>query len=213
MNIIRKERRVGTINEVLKKFSRETREERELTFDVGKLPRDILSKLLVVCGKVGNENIEQYRAKANEMNADFIAETGSSWVLTRKTLQEQFDPNQHLGVLLIGSNKELTGTQLSYQGAYAFTDYFIQDLNNDGIPRIPVGRVFGPPETILYHMDPFIIDSDIAIVFDSQPGRSTRHVEGLAQLGFDVEVLKQYSDDEKKLLSMSGTMGDRGIRE
>lgn len=52
-------------------------------------------------------------------------------------------------------------------------------------------------------MDPKIIDSDIAIVFDSQPGRSNRHVEGLAALGFDVEVLGRYTDEEQKLMSVS----------
>ncbi|MHA1928753.1 MAG: hypothetical protein ACTSV2_09275 [Candidatus Thorarchaeota archaeon] len=203
MNIIRKGTRTGTINEVRKKFTEEKRKDRDLTFDIGKLPRDILSKMLVVCGKVGKENIEKYQMKANEIDAEFIVETGSSWILTRQTLQERFDPKQHLGVLMIGSNKELPGTQLKYQGAYAFTDYFIQDLHNDGIPNIPVGRIFGEPETVLYHMDPFIIDSDIAIVFDSQPGRSSRHVEGLAKLGFDVEVLTKYTDEERKLLAMS----------
>jgi hypothetical protein len=52
-------------------------------------------------------------------------------------------------------------------------------------------------------MDPMIIDSDIAIVFDSQPGRSSRHVEGLASLGLDVEVLKKFTPEEAKLLSVA----------
>jgi len=202
MNVVRKGGRIGTINEVRKKF-RKKKVERDLSFDVGKLPRDILDKMLVICGKVGKDNIEKYQAKANELGADFAVETGSSWVLTRKTIRENYDHAHHKGVLLIGSNKELPGTQLDYKGAYAFTDYFIQDFHNDGIPDTPVGRIFGPSETVLYHMDPFIIDSDIAVVFDSQPGRSTRHVEGLAQLGFDVEVLTKFSEEDSKLLAMS----------
>jgi len=159
--------------------------------------------MLVVCGKVGKSNIAKYEQKAKELNCDFIEEKGRSWVLTHKTIRDNYDPDNHLGVLLIGNNKELPATQISYQDDYAFTDWFIQDLDGDMIPDFPVGRIFGSPATVLYHMDPKIIDSDIAIVFDSQPGRSSRHVEGLAALGFDVEVLGKYTDDERKLLSVS----------
>ncbi len=199
MNIIRKS---GSVNEIKRKFVRKERSDEDLTFDVGRMPRDVLSKMLIICGKVGKDNITKYEQKAKELNCDFIQEKGRSWVLTHKTIRDNYDPDNHLGVLLIGSNKELPATQISYQDDYAFTDWFIQDLDNDMIPDFPVGRIFGSPETVLYHMDPKIIDSDIAIVFDSQPGRSSRHVEGLAALGFDVEVLGKYTDDERKLLSV-----------
>jgi len=202
MNIIRKSG-TGSINEIKKRFTRKERSEADLTFDIGRMPRDTLSKMLVICGKVGKENIAQYELKAKELNCDFIAEKGRSWVLTQKTIRDNYDPDNHLGVLLIGDNKELPATQITYQSDYAFTDWFIQDLDGDLIPDFPVGRIFGSPETVLYHMDPRIIDSDIAIVFDSQPGRSSRHVEGLAALGFDVEVLGKFSNDDRKLLSVS----------
>ena len=201
MNIIRKSGS-GTINEIRKKFVRKERNDKDLVFDVGRMPRDILSKMLVICGKVGKDNIATYEQKAKELNCDFIQEKGRSWVLTHKTIRENYDPDHHMGVLLVGNNKELPATQISYQNDYGFTDWFIQDLDGDSIPDFPVGRVFGAPETVLYHMDPIIIDSDIAIVFDSQPGRSSRHVEGLVSLGFDVEVLVKYSDDDRKLLSV-----------
>ena len=201
MNIIRKSG-FGSINEIKRKFLRKERCEEDLVFDVGHMPRDVLSKMLIICGKVGKDNIAKYEQKAKELNCDFIQEKGRSWVLTHKTIRDNYDPDNHLGVLLIGSNKELPATQISYQDDYAFTDWFIQDLDGDSIPDFPVGRIFGSPETVLYHMDPKIIDSDIAIVFDSQPGRSSRHVEGLASLGFDVEVIEKYTDDERKLLSV-----------
>ncbi|TFG32283.1 hypothetical protein EU528_03865 [Candidatus Thorarchaeota archaeon] len=201
MNIIRKSGS-GTINEIKGKFARKERSEEDLTFDVGHMPRDILSKMLVVCGKVGKDNLAKYEKKAKELDCDFMEEKGRSWVLTQKTIRDNYDKDQHLGVLLIGSNKELPATQISYQNAYAFTDWFIQDLDGDSIPDFPIGRIFGSPETVLFHMDPQVIDSDIAVVFDSQPGRSNRHVEGLAALGFDVEVLGKYSDEEQKLLSV-----------
>ncbi len=199
MNIIRKS---GSINEIKRKFVRKERSKEDLVFDVGRMPRDVLSKMLIICGKVGKDNIAKYEQKAKELNCDFIQEKGRSWVLTHKTIRDNYDSDNHLGVLLIGSNKELPATQISYQDDYAFTDWFIQDLDNDMIPDFPVGRIFGSPETVLYHMDPKIIDSDIAIVFDSQPGRSSRYVEGLAALGFDVEVIRKYTDDERKLLSV-----------
>jgi hypothetical protein len=165
--------------------------------------RDVLKRLLVVSGRVGDDKLAQYETKAKELECDFVAEKGRSWVLTQKTLRDNYDPSFHRGALLIGTNKELPATQISYQNDYAFTDWFMQDLDGDSIPDFPIGRIFGPPETVLYHMDPFIIDSDIAVIFDSQPERSDRHVKGLAALGFDVEVLNRFTEDETKLLSVS----------
>ena len=201
MNIIRKGG-FGTINEIKKKFRRERTDE-ELAFDVGKMNRALIKQMLVVCGRVGDEKVAKYEAKAKELGSDFILEKDRSWVLTQKTIQKNYDPTYHKGALLIGNNKELPATQISYDSSYAFTDWFIQDLDGDGIPDFPVGRIFGPPETVLYHMDPYIVDSDIAIVFDSQPNRSDRHVQALSKLGFDVEVLNRYTADEAKLLSVS----------
>jgi hypothetical protein len=195
-------RRPGIINEIRRIGKREKKDD-ELSFEVGRTSRETLSKLLVVCGKVGDDNTDVYRAKAQEIGADFVVEPGRSWVLTYKTVRDCFEEGKHAGVLLIGTNKELPATQIEYQGSYGFTDWFIQDVDGDDAPDTPVGRVFGPPETILYHMDPLIIDSNIAVVFDSQPGRSTRHVEGLKQLGFDVDVLRQFTEKDLKLLSVS----------
>jgi hypothetical protein len=182
MNVIRKTG-IGTINQISKKFSKRDRDDSELVFDVGKMPRDVLSKMLVICGKVGSSDIELYERKARDLECDFVAEKGRSWVLTQKTIRENYDADYHRGVLLIGDNKQLPATQIAYQQAYAFTDWFIQDLDGDSIPDFPVGRIFGTPQTILYHMDPSIIDSNIAVVFDSEPGRSSRNIEGLANLG------------------------------
>jgi hypothetical protein len=204
MNIIAKgqPRESGSINQIYK-WLKKKRTEEELTFDVGKTRRDTLEKMLIICGKVGTSAIEQYSSKAKEFGADFVVEDGSSWAFTQKTIQRSYEQNKHMGILLIGDNKQLPATQMSYQGAFAWTDFFFQDADADGIPDAPVGRVYGPPETVLYHMDPFIIDSNIAVVFDSQPGRSSRHVESLAALGFDVEVLKKYSKEDTKLLEVS----------
>jgi hypothetical protein len=202
MNIIRKSG-FGTVNEISKKFVKKERDERDLIFEVGKISRDLLSKMLVICGKVGSEEINQYQKKATELECDFIHEKGRSWILTQKTIRDNYDANYHRGVLLIGNNKQLPATPIAYQQAFAFTDWFIQDLDGDSIPDFPVGRIFGPSHTVLYHMDPMIIDSNIAIVFDSEPGRSARHIEGLQSLGFDVEVLNKYTQRSNKLLSVS----------
>ncbi|MHA2425848.1 MAG: hypothetical protein ACXAEF_13740, partial [Candidatus Thorarchaeota archaeon] len=172
-------------------------------FAIGRTQRNVLDKLLVVCGRVGDENIVAYKKKAEEMGADFIEEKRKSWVFTHRTIKEHLDPNFHRGILLIGTNKEIPGIQVSYRGSYAYTDWFFQDADGDNIPDIPVGRIYGPQKTVLYHMDPNIIDSNIAVIFDSQPGRSTRHVEGLNQLGFSVQVLQQYSERHAKLLGAS----------
>jgi hypothetical protein len=201
MNIISKSG-LGSINEIRKRF-RKRRSDDDLVFEVGRINRDLIKHLLVVCGRVGEVNIPQYADKAREIGADFIVEKGRSWILTQKTIRENYDPSYHKGVILIGTNKELPATQISYEGTYGFTDWFIQDLDNDGKPDFPFGRIFGPPKTVLYHMDPCIVDSNIAIVFDSQPGRSDKHVKALVELGFDVEVLHRYTEEEEKLLSVS----------
>jgi hypothetical protein len=202
MNIIRKSG-FGTVNEISKKFMKKERDENELVFEVGKISRDLLSKMLVICGKVGSDDIEIYQKKALELECDFIQEKGRSWILTQKTIRENYDADFHRGVLLIGDNKQLPATPIAYQQEFAFTDWFIQDLDGDSIPDFPVGRIFGSSQTVLYHMDPMIIDSNIAIVFDSEPGRSARHIEGLASLGFDVEVLRKFTEKSTKLLSVS----------
>ncbi|MFW9889286.1 MAG: hypothetical protein ACFFER_13955 [Candidatus Thorarchaeota archaeon] len=201
INEPRRRHRPGIINEV-RQIGGKKRKDEDLVFEVGRTPRNTLSKLLIVCGKVGDDNADAYRAKAREIGADFVIEPGRSWVLTDKTVKDCFEEGKHAGVLLIGTNKELPATQIEYQGSYGFTDWFIQDVDGDEIPDTPVGRIFGPSETVLYHLDPMIIDSTIAIVFDSQPGRSTRHVEGLKRLGFDVDVLRKFSEKDKKLLSV-----------
>ncbi len=172
-------------------------------FRLGRIPRNVLNKLLVVCGKVGADNMAMYKAKAKEIGADFVVEERRSWVFIHRSIKEHYDSNQHKGILLIGTNKELPGTQISYQGSYAYTDWYLQDIDGDLIPDVPVGRIFGPSSTVLYHMDPNIIDSNLAVVFDSQPGRSNRHVDGLKQLGFEVQILRRYKAKYANLLGKS----------
>jgi hypothetical protein len=172
-------------------------------FPIGRTRRDLLERLFIVCGRVGSENARSYETKAKTMNADFILEERNSWVFTLRTIQHNYNPDYHRGVLLIGSNKQLPGTQINYQNSYGYSDWFVQDADGDGIPDAPVGRVFGEPATVLYHMDPNVIDSNIAVVFDSQPGRSNRHVDALKELGFDVEVLSRYTPTHAGLLGAS----------
>ncbi|MFW9849868.1 MAG: C25 family cysteine peptidase [Candidatus Thorarchaeota archaeon] len=172
-------------------------------FPVGRTQRSILEHLLIICGRVGDENIAAYETKANEIGADFVLEKKKSWVFTHRTIKEHYDSGQHRGILLIGTNKELPGIQVSYQGSYAYTDWYFQDADDDNIPDVPVGRIYGPQETVLYHMDPNIIDSNIAVVFDSQPDRSDRHVDGLKKLGFSVQVLQQYNKMYAEILGAS----------
>ncbi|MFW9966551.1 MAG: hypothetical protein ACFFEA_05300 [Candidatus Thorarchaeota archaeon] len=202
INQPRRHRHPRIINEI-RRIGKRKKSDDELSFEVGRIPRETLSKMLIVCGKVGRDNEAKYKAKAKEIGADFVIEPGRSWVLTHKTVQNCFEQGRHEGVLLIGTNKELPATQIEYQRTYGFTDWFIQDVDGDDIPDTPVGRIYGPPETILYHMDPMIIDSNIAVVFDSQPGRSTRHVEALRLLGFEVDVLRLFTEKDLKLMSVS----------
>lgn len=202
MNFGRNPLFAGTINE-LRRSLKQRRKDTEHSFRLARSSRNSLSKLLVVCGKVGEEHASLYKEKAKEIGADFVEETGRSWILAHQTIKENYEAGRHEGVLLIGTNKQLPATQISYGGSYGYTDWFVQDTDDDGVPDAPVGRVFGTPEAILYHMDPMIIDSNIAVIFDSQPGRSMRHVEALRRLGFQVEILSKFHMKEAKLLSVS----------
>ena len=179
------------------------RPDSELVFKTSKIPRGRLERMLVVCGRVGSEDRQAYEAKARELGCRFVTEERGSWVFTLRSIQENYDPDYHLGVLLIGDNKQLPSTRISYQNSYAFTDWFLQDLDGDAIPDFPIGRIYGPQSTVLYHMDPSIIDSNLAVIFDSQPNRSDRHVTALKDLGFAVEVLRKYGSRHRKLLSVS----------
>ena len=65
LNIIRKGG-LGTINEIKKRL-RKKRAGDDLTFNVGKMNRDLLKRMLVVCGRVGDETAAQYESKAKEI--------------------------------------------------------------------------------------------------------------------------------------------------
>jgi hypothetical protein len=194
---------VVTLGQLNRKLRLHPKSRKELSFDLSRMPRSDLEKLLVVSGKVGTEDVAAFRTKCTEIGCDFVTDLRGSWVFTHETILENYDKRRHKGVLLIGDNKAMPGTRVSYQGAYGFTDWFLQDLDGDGIPDIPVGRIFGPRETVLYHLDPYIVDSDIAVVFDSQPGRSDRHAEGLRRLGFDVKILSHFRNQFAQLLAFS----------
>jgi hypothetical protein len=194
---------VVTLGQLNRKLRIRPKLPKQLSFEISRMPRSDLEKLLVVSGKVGHGNVEAFEHKCREIGCDFVADLRGSWVFTHKTIMENYDKRLHKGVLLIGDNKAMPGTRISYHGAYAFTDWFLQDLDGDGIPDVPVGRIFGPRETVLYHLDPYIVDSNIAVVFDSQPGRSDRHAEGLRRLGFNVQILSHFRKEFAQLLAYS----------
>ncbi|RDE11424.1 MAG: hypothetical protein C4K47_09870 [Candidatus Thorarchaeota archaeon] len=202
MNVIYKGKRVGTINEIRKLLSTK-RPDLSRTYELGRTPREVISKLMIVCGRVGNESLGLYRAKAGELESDFIAVDSNSWTDLLASIKRAFDPGRHTAILLIGSRDELPSTPMRFGGNQSFTDWFLQDVDGDGVPDVPVGRIFGLPQTVLYHMDPLIIDSNIAVIFDSQPGRSNRHVQALVKLGFDVQVLEKFAPGDVRLMSLT----------
>ena len=57
MNIIRKGN-IGSINEIRKRFRKE-RSEEDLQFDVGRMNRDVLKRMLVVAGRVGDDKLAE----------------------------------------------------------------------------------------------------------------------------------------------------------
>jgi hypothetical protein len=62
MNVIRKSD-TGAINGI-RKASVGKMTGRDLSFEVGRTSREVLRKLLIVCGKVGKENTALYKNKA-----------------------------------------------------------------------------------------------------------------------------------------------------
>ncbi|MCF2136457.1 MAG: C25 family cysteine peptidase [Candidatus Thorarchaeota archaeon] len=203
MNVIIKQRRSGSVNEIKKRFDRAKREKRDLDFQTGRIPRDVLSKLLIVCGQVSPDDVAAYRKKASEIKADFVFCKSRSWKETRSVIREHYEFGKHKGVLLIGDGNQLPSRQLTFKEEHGYTDWFLQDMNDDLQPDVPIGRVYGSREVVLYHLDPPIIDSNIAVIFDTEPDRSSRHVVALHKLGFDVEVLEKYHPEDTNLLASS----------
>jgi len=175
----------------------------EMKYDVCMIPRKDLARLLIICGKVGLEGKKVFERKADEIAADFVHIQPSSWQETRETIRNVYDEKEHSAVLLIGNNRELPGTKIQHREIQGFTDYFIQDLEDNQIPGVPMGRVFGDPEVVLYHMDPCIIDSNIAVLFDNIPHRSRLHVDSLSRLGFNVEIFKRFKPRYSRILEVS----------
>ncbi|MHA1248285.1 MAG: hypothetical protein ACTSPE_13235 [Candidatus Thorarchaeota archaeon] len=203
MNLIQKGRSQGTINLIKKRF-REARDKRQpLEFPTHKIPRELLQQLLVVCGKVDRHDAEIYREKVEEIGAEFVEVRAKNWTEVRDHIRLSFREGQHAAILLIGTSEQLPSHPLKYQDSTAYTDWFFQDVDGDLVPEVPVGRVFGSPETVLGHLDPDIIDSDIAVIFDSEPGRSDRHLVALTKLGFHVEVLERFEPEDADLLAAS----------
>ena len=62
MNVIQKSG-TGAIDRI-RKTSADKMTDRDLSFEVGRTSREVLRKLLVVCGKVGKENTALYKNKA-----------------------------------------------------------------------------------------------------------------------------------------------------
>lgn len=193
---------MGSVNEI-GKMLRSKRTDPSWAYELRRVPRDVIGKLLVVCGKVGKENADRYRAKAKELKSDFVIGSPNTWTELLHVIRKRYDPSRHAAILLVGSHDELPSTQLRFGETQSFTDWFFQDVDDDGVPDVPVGRVYGSPETVLYHMDPFVIDSNIAVIFDSQPGRSDRHVKALLKLGFDIQVLERFDPEDMRLMSLT----------
>ncbi len=203
MNVIIKRERTGSVNQIKKRFAQAKRKRRKLDFDTTQIPRELFQGLLVICGDVPSQDVTAFRKKASALHSDFVHITPELRRDVQTAIREQFDSDKHKAVLLIGNLEQLPPYYLYYKGEPGFTDYFYQDITGDHKPDVPVGRIFGTRNVVLHHMDPPIIDSDIAIIFDTEPNRSSRHVVALHKLGFDVEILRKYHPDDAELLASS----------
>ncbi len=203
MNLIIKRERTGSVNTIKKMFQQAKRRRRKIDLVTHSLDRGLLSKLLIICGSVPKPDMKVFKNAAKKIEADFVIADASSWRETGDIIRKAYDPGQHRAVLLIGTNSQLPAHPLKYKGDHAVTDWFFQDIDGDLRPDVPIGRVFGSQETVLKHIDPPIIDSDIAIIFDAEPNRTSRHVIALHKLGFDVEILKRFHPEDADLLAAS----------
>jgi hypothetical protein len=203
MNIIRKETSTTSSFKDWNYIRDRSRILANLRHEISMIPRRDLARLLIICGKVELEKRRIFEKKASEISADFVHIKPTSWQETRETIRNEYDKKKHSAVLLIGNNRELPGTKVQHRQIQGFTDYFIQDLEDNQIPEVVMGRVFGDTETVLYHMDPCIIDSNIAVLFDNMPHRSQLHVDSLNRLGFSVEIFKKFKPRYSRILEVS----------
>ncbi len=172
-------------------------------FPLSKIPHELTRRFLIACGTVPSEQLETYAAAAKSIEADFVRIRAGTWHDTLKQLRNAYDPSLHRAILLIGHGGQVPSKIVRYDGTPAYSDWFLQDIDGDGTPDVPIGRVFGDTETVLSHLDPNMIDSDIAVIFDSTPWRSDRHVVALRKLGFNVYILPRFKEKHARLLAVS----------
>jgi hypothetical protein len=63
---------VVTLGQLNRKLRLHPKSRKELSFDLSRMPRSDLEKLLVVSGKVGTEDVAAIRTKCTEIGCDFV---------------------------------------------------------------------------------------------------------------------------------------------
>ncbi|MHA1420027.1 MAG: C25 family cysteine peptidase [Candidatus Heimdallarchaeaceae archaeon] len=115
----------------------------------------------------------------------------------RKAYNE-YDPE---AILIIGNISQFTGNFYKTQAGRHYSDNVFQDPEQSGTFTTPVGRVSGDIPTIMYHLLLRTGNTNKAAVFLPESSIDNElAIEGIQKLGLDMEIITDYTDNQKKLL-------------
>lgn len=117
-----------------------------------------------------------------------------------REMEEVWAEMQTSSIIIIGDYLEFPPMKFKTQFGSHYTDFLYGDIGNEGEFDVGIGRIFGSIETIKNHLTLNIGDSNKAVLFETNPERSSTTIEGVKALGFDVKLLGKYTPEHKDLL-------------
>lgn len=115
-------------------------------------------------------------------------------------MEKAWEQEQTQSILIVGDYMEFPPMRFKTQFGIHYSDYIYADVGNEGEADVGIGRVFGSIETIRKHLQMQIGDSNKAVLFDSDPERSSNTIEAVKALGFELKVLQRYEPESDKEL-------------
>ncbi len=112
----------------------------------------------------------------------------------KKTAQEVKNIDAK-SLIIIGDYKEFPMLSYDFERETGYTDIIYEDIEKSGLPTLAVGRIYGPSQVILAHLECVYGDTNKAIVFDTTPRRSEMPVKALESMGFYVDMLDKFKEE------------------
>ncbi len=154
---------------------------------------------------VWSNNISQKKKDALELicginNFPYQELIGDDVMTIDRNLEATWESYQTNSILIVGDYLEFPPMKFQTRFGVHYSDFIYADVGNEGSADVGIGRVFGSIQTISKHLQMRIGDSNRAVLFDTDPVRSSATIEAVKALGFDLDVLSEYREDNKSML-------------